>query len=454
MSTLAQGAPAARILSNLPLAWLAELERRQPQLANVGHLMLVATLPLLLAMTIDARLVNGIGIWVKPVKFLVSLTVYYWTLAWFFGYLPRRAQRTRLGRFVIYAPILAGILEMIWLIGTAAAGQPAHFNRSAPIYSISYSLAGALAAMLLVALLVQGLMIARDREIKLAPAFRLSLVLGAVVASVATLGVAGYLASGAGHWVGGVPSDAGGLPILGWSRSGGDLRVAHFWALHASQLLPLAGWDHQPRAGFAQAARSGLGRGSRLRGPGRIHVRAGARGAALSPLARVAAKVRRFAHSAGAVSKSVARALRRAGTARLRAAPSAQRVAVDHVAIESQAQPGRRRHSQLAVHRPRHFLEQLQRPRHVFDGEAVGDRRDEMHVDLGEQVAHDRQVEGFGHAGDLHPVGDPAHPQQVDHHDVDRARFEHVAERARCRRRIRRRRRASASASATRASPG
>jgi hypothetical protein len=131
---------------------------------------------------------------------------------------------------------------MIWLIGTAAAGQPAHFNFSAPIYSISYSLAGAVATMLLAAVLVQGVMIARDREIRVAPAFRLSLVLGAVVASVATLGVAGYLASGAGHWVGGVPSDAGGLPILGWSRIGGDLRVAHFWALHASQLLPLAGW--------------------------------------------------------------------------------------------------------------------------------------------------------------------------------------------------------------------
>jgi hypothetical protein len=242
MNTFAQGAPAAQTLSKLPLAWLAELERRQPQLANIGHLMLVAALPLLLAMTIDARLVNGISVWVKPVKFLVSLGVYYWTVAWLFGYLPRRAQRARLGRFVIYAPIFAGILEMIWLVGTAAAGQPAHFNRSAPIYSISYSLAGAGAAMLLVALLAQGLMIARDREVKLAPAFRLSLVLGAVVASAATLIVAAYLASGAGHWVGGVPSDAGGLPILGWSRSGGDLRVAHFWALHASQLLPLAGW--------------------------------------------------------------------------------------------------------------------------------------------------------------------------------------------------------------------
>jgi hypothetical protein len=29
---------------------------------------------------------------------------------------------------------------------------------------------------------------------------------------------------------------------MGWSRSGGDLRVAHFFALHLHQALPLAGW--------------------------------------------------------------------------------------------------------------------------------------------------------------------------------------------------------------------
>ena len=33
------------------------------------------------------------------------------------------------------------------------------------------------------------------------------------------------------------------------------------------------------------------------------------------------------------------------------------------------------------------------------------------------------------HAGDFHPVRDAAHPQQIDHDDVHRARLEHVAER-------------------------
>ena len=87
-----------------------------------------------------------------------------------------------------------------------------------------------------------GIAIARNPAPGIAPAFRLAVVHGLLLTTILGIATGGALGINGGHWVGAPASDAGGLPILGWSRSGGDLRVAHFFALHALQVLPLAGW--------------------------------------------------------------------------------------------------------------------------------------------------------------------------------------------------------------------
>lgn len=240
MNTLAAPASMTRTASTDTAFW-RELERRQPKLAAVGLVFLLAALPLTLAGFIDPRTVHGVSVWVKPVKFLVSIALYLWTLAWFFGYLAPATQRTWAGRYVIHATPILTFLELAWIIGMSVAGQPSHFNRASPLATVLYGLAGLGAVGLTLSMLVQGVMLARDKSVSLAPAFRLSLVAGSLIGFAGTLVFAGFMASGPGHWVGGTPSDASGLSLMGWSRTGGDLRVAHFWATHAQQVIPFAG---------------------------------------------------------------------------------------------------------------------------------------------------------------------------------------------------------------------
>ena len=230
-----------------------ELMRRQPALASTALVFLLAMVPTILALSFDTRTVNDISVWVKPTKFLLSLAVYYLTIGWFFGYLPADAQRSRVGRFIIWGTIGVGVAEMLWLLLAASAGVPAHFNRDSIVWSMAYPVAGVGATVLLIGMFMQARLIAGHTLPAVSPLFRLAIVTGTYIACVLTLFTAYFLAAGTGHWVGGTASDMNGLPAFGWSRTGGDLRVPHFWALHAHQLVPLLVWVLADRLGWVKA---------------------------------------------------------------------------------------------------------------------------------------------------------------------------------------------------------
>ena len=105
---------------------------------------------------------------------------------------------------------------------------------------------GGSALVIVMATFAIGVSVLKNPKPSLATGLRMGAGWGAIFCAVATLIVAGALASGrfsgAGPWVGSIRTDAGGLPIVGWSTSVGDLRVPHFFATHLIQALPLVGW--------------------------------------------------------------------------------------------------------------------------------------------------------------------------------------------------------------------
>jgi hypothetical protein len=134
---------------------------------------------------VDSGTVLGANQWFKPLKFAVSFTAYAGALAWMLGQLPARALRAT---GWIYLATIAVALRFLREPG-------------------------------------------RDRASGLA--IRLGLLIGLV-----GLGVGGIMVAFGSHAVG-VADGGPGLPFVGWSTTGGDLRIAHFVGMHALQLLPL-----------------------------------------------------------------------------------------------------------------------------------------------------------------------------------------------------------------------
>lgn len=189
------------------------------------------------AQAFDDRLLYGVSVWNKPFKFSLSLVAYFGTLVIFARYVPSGYFTTWQGRILTAVPFVAALGEMIYITGQAALGEPSHFNTSTPFHAAMYSLMGAGAAAMVAVLVWLGWVIGRARG--LSDPLMLAIVSGLVLTCVLGGGFGGYLGSQGAHWVGGAQSDADGMVLVNWARDGGDLRVAHFFGMHAMQLIPL-----------------------------------------------------------------------------------------------------------------------------------------------------------------------------------------------------------------------
>lgn len=210
------------------------LRERQPTLFAFGLLLLVLMLPAALALGVDERTLRGVNVWVKPLKFMAAVSLLAFTTAWFIGHLDNSVRRGRTVRALVATLIATGGFEVAYITLQAALGQASHYNTGDAFHGLMYTLMGVGALGLTATQLVLGGLVWRHGLPQLATAYRLSVVLGLVLTFLLGATVGGLL--------GGVQPPAGaGLPVLGWSTTGGDLRVAHFIGIHAGQVLPALG---------------------------------------------------------------------------------------------------------------------------------------------------------------------------------------------------------------------
>ncbi len=233
MTALAIAPPRATLLE--------QMRTDAPALTTLALFLLIAAVPTSAALWLDDRSYLGEPIWLKPLKFEIALVIYAGTLAFFARWIPETTRSTLIFRAFTAVVITCILAEMSWIGGAAALGTGSHFNVSTPAWAVLYPLMGIIAITLTSASLVWGILIWRNGATGLDPALHLSIALGLVLTFILTVIAASVLAQGTGHFVGVPQPGDPRVPIMGWSRTVGDLRVAHFFATHALHGLPLVG---------------------------------------------------------------------------------------------------------------------------------------------------------------------------------------------------------------------
>jgi len=216
---------------------LRSFRAHEPRLFDLGALLLIAILPTAFAALVDPRMFLGINIWDKPLKFEFALVVFLMTLVLFARFVPAATRARRWYRLYVTAACFGIVVEMVWIAAAAAIGTASHFNQT-PLGMAIYSAMGVFAILFTTLTATFAWQIHRNPATGLSPAVKHGIVIGLALVLPLTLVTAGTLSSMNGHWIGGVRTDAGGLPLLGWARDGGDLRVSHFFATHALHVVP------------------------------------------------------------------------------------------------------------------------------------------------------------------------------------------------------------------------
>ena len=207
----------------------------------VGISMFVSAAILVPIWLLDPTQILGVSRWEKPLKFFISAGIFSLTYSWLSSHISRWP------RLVYWAGVTIGIsfiIELIGITGAAALETTSHFNVSNPISVFVWAVMATFVNVIFVSTIVLSLLVLAERNRPFI--LKLGLGLGSSITAVG-MGLAFFMTSPteeqladfegiAGAHAVGIDDGGPGIPFFGWSTVAGDLRVGHFFGLHAIQV--------------------------------------------------------------------------------------------------------------------------------------------------------------------------------------------------------------------------
>jgi hypothetical protein len=216
--------------------FIEQLQFRNGPLFIFGSVNLCAAVLFILLTRYSNTIVKGVNAWYKPFKFAMSIGIFSWTMGWlcYELHLP--------GTVMLYSWVTIVLLgfEMVYIAFQAGRGQLSHYNSSSPLYLFLFQMMGLAITIVTLWTGYIGLLFISTDSPDLPDYYLLSIRIAIVLFVIFSFEGA-IMGAKSAHTVGG-PDGGPGLPVLKWSTTFGDLRIAHFIGMHALQVLPVLSW--------------------------------------------------------------------------------------------------------------------------------------------------------------------------------------------------------------------
>jgi len=223
----------SQVKSTSPSKIYASIKERFPFLYYIVLVHFVFLAFNIIGLLIDDRELLGINVWVKPTKFVISAIIVLCTMAWYFIAYPFK-QRT--ARILAFTAAFTMMLENIIISTQAGRGVQSHYNEGSALDGIMFGMMGlAIGIFTVIAFWIFVKSFSSQLEFSTAMKWSFRIAWFAFLFASA---VGGSMIAQNAHSVG-VADGGNGIPFLNWSTEGGDLRIAHFFGLHAIQIVPI-----------------------------------------------------------------------------------------------------------------------------------------------------------------------------------------------------------------------
>jgi len=136
--------------------------------------------------------------------------------------------------------VLVMLFELLVITWQAPNGRLSNFNTSTTLFANLFTLMGIAITTLTVWTFIPGLQFWKADAARIEAGYLWGIRLGIILFVVFSF-EGGIMGAKLRHTIG-AADDGTGVPFVNWSKQYGDLRIAHFFGIHALQVLPLLGY--------------------------------------------------------------------------------------------------------------------------------------------------------------------------------------------------------------------